>query len=150
MSKIFAMAVGALALIAGSVATVDGAQAGQWTLVETLRIDGVAAAIPAQTAIVKRDYSAGGIYRFSLDPTAPGISYAVGYPKVNSVFVMVLDQKGPGVPGGQHSYGLNMDEGLHSFIHVAPTYFGINAAVIDQYNFDNSGYVNLIVEKYVP
>lgn len=117
-----------------------------WSRVETITIQGRANGIRGGS-VIHRNYG-GGVYRFSLDPNSPGISYnpGAGFPKTISAFVTVVDQT-PGGAGGM-SYGLIEIGGPVSVINANDDPVGVDYFIEDWNIYDNQGSVNVFVDVW--
>ena len=115
-----------------------------WVRVETITVDGVANAIPGG-ATIHRVY-AGGTYRFSLDPTSPGISYSGGRPPEISSFLMIIDKST--TQNSTQTVGLSEDVGPTYTIETSGAGFSLDAFVADIYIGDNSGSTRIFVDQW--
>lgn len=138
---------GALGLLVVSFASGLSARATtipSWVRVDTITIVAIQNTVPWAPS-VHRSYVSGN-YRFSLDPTSPGISYSPDRPPNISAFLMMIDS---GINAeGTHTYGLNIDLGPSFVIESSDTTFGVDAFIADVNISDNSGSVTIFVDRW--
>jgi len=146
MLKTVKASIVAVSLIASFSAMAD------WQSYKTVTLDGLNNTIPGGSAYNENNV-ASGVYRFRIDPASAGVDYATGQSgntRSKSAALMVYDRTTTTDKTAAVSfYGLN-DDGLQasSLIHAFPQGGGFDLYLQDWQRSDNSGTVNVIIEKW--
>ncbi|WP_240346735.1 hypothetical protein [Pectobacterium brasiliense] len=146
MKKITKVLIVTASLMASCSAMAD------WKPYKTVTLDGYNNTIPGGS-VYNETMVASGVYRFRIDPASVGIDYATGQAgntRSKSAALMVYDRTSTADKTAAVSYyGLN-DDGLQAsaIIHAFPQTGGFDLYHQDWQRVDNSGTVNVIIEKW--
>lgn len=146
MFKLVKASVVAVSVIASFSAMAD------WQPYKTVSLDGFNNTIPGGS-VYNETNVASGVYRFRIDPNSAGVDYATGQSgntTSKSAALMTYDRTTTTDKTAAVSfYGLNND-GLQasSLIHAFPQGGGFDLYLQDWQRADNSGTVNVIIEKW--
>ncbi|WP_210506684.1 hypothetical protein [Pantoea ananatis] len=146
MFKLVKASVVAVSVIASFSAMAD------WQPYKTVSLDGFNNTIPGGS-VYNETNVASGVYRFRIDPNSAGVDYATGQSgntNSKSAALMTYDRTTTTDKTAAVSfYGLNND-GLQasSLIHAFPQGGGFDLYLQDWQRADNSGTVNVIIEKW--
>jgi len=146
MMKIVKASILAVSVIASFSAMAD------WQPYKTVVLDGYNNTVPGGS-VYSETSVASGVYRFRVDPASAGVDFAtgqVGNTKSKSAALMTYDRTTTTDKTAAVSYyGLNND-GLQasSQIHAFPQGGGFDLFLEDWQRADDSGSVNVIIEKW--
>ncbi|WP_237029088.1 hypothetical protein [Pectobacterium carotovorum] len=146
MKKITKVLMVTVSLMASCSAMAD------WKPYKTVTLEGHLNTIPGGRVFTETTV-ASGVYRFRIDPASVGIDYATGQAgntRSKSAALMVYDLTSTADKTAAVSYyGLN-DDGLKApaIIHAFPQTGGFDLYLQDWQRVDNSGTVNVIIEKW--
>lgn len=146
MFKLVKASIVAVSVIASFSAMAD------WQPYKTVSLDGFNNTIPGGS-VYNETNVASGVYRFRIDPNSAGVDYATGQSgntASKSAALMTYDRTTTTDKTAAVSfYGLNND-GLQasSLIHAFPQGGGFDLCLQDWQRADNSGTVNVIIEKW--
>lgn len=146
MLKTVKASIVAVSLIASFSAMAD------WQPYKTVTLDGFNNTISGGNLYYENNV-ASGVYRFRIDPASAGVDYATGQAgntASKSAALRVYDRTTTTDKSAAVSYyGLN-DDGLQasSLIHAFPQGGGFDLYLEDWQRADDSGTVNVIIEKW--